>query len=1045
MRPVVRVELYGREEPPLTTAHARDPSRQGSYSRNSSAHLSPYPADEPWDEECPREDSDLSSEHHVSPLTYLSIHRDDGGSWISDAVSAPAGISPGIREQLNYTPMLTLQEQTDQRLVAEKNANVVDWLTHSETGSEVGDGKPHSNITKETQLKNRRRAKSTSDATTNFRSASGLDVNGRLSQQSGLPESSVGFYIDEQSEVDESELSESSIGSESPPAKVDVNEAYNDGSYFPQMGADDSSTLHFYTARPWDDPSAGAEVPVERYQPNTSNAAMMRFSQRAKELDSASLAVTVGSRRRSAGDLDSLFSVKGISKPIIVNEDADASETKKEKRGGLFESLRRSSSNTLKRKPNHPVHPSVQEVKPSRPDAKDSATSSTRKGSGARVKSPPKIDTGVAGALDSARSPSAVTATITTSPWAQAKNVIKRTRSRSDIGKTSLIADLWTRTGGPPLPKLASPPTDGAPRNSFLQVTDKFQGSDASVKPDAVCEQKVSMDLAVSSVTITPTYEGFRAHVQGLNPRLKPYMIARVTQEQQKRYNRLMELKVEHHYKVHSRRCPSDLYCTSQGGSCRQLQPRVGNNDSLSRGVGYQVNSTGVSDDDCEIPGDGTIVAANFPQGVPLPPVETLPAEFECPLCFKVKKFFKPSDWTKHVHEDIQPFTCTFPNCSEPKSFKRKADWVRHENERHRQLEKWTCNKGDCAHTCFRKDNFVQHLVREHKLPEPKVRTSRTASSRDQRASSTGDPEDIWVLVEACRHESSKQTEPVTCVFCGGTLGNLKKLTAHLAKHMEQISMPVLNLIEQNNPSSGAVSGSASLEQHRPHPTISPSQCSNTSRSANMLHQELWSRSTNIADAAGYFQTPSASSQTAFTYPPPRFACDIPNQLLQPPMPQYTAQIPSTYGVQSYPGLDISPRQPSRQRQGQQLFDTGNTAAGSQAYRFDSDLAVRTAGSGFSTGPMASQRPTSVTLLPGYGHQEVFASPIEAPASMPFTDDSARIPYYPQFDYTQATNGANLPLEPLYSVQGGEQYGQMQYPRNAPYSQEQQFSSFEGR
>ncbi|KAK5129652.1 hypothetical protein LTR16_002008, partial [Cryomyces antarcticus] len=259
------------------------------------------------------------------------------------------------------------------------------------------------------------------------------------------------------------------------------------------------------------------------------------------------------------------------------------------------------------------------------------------------------------------------------------------------------------------------------------------------------------------------------------------------------------------------------------------------------------------------------------------------------------------------------------------------------------------------------------------------------------------------------------------------------------------ISMPVLNLIEQNNHSSGAVSGSASLEQHRPHPTISPSQYSNTSRSANMLHQELWSRSTNIADAAGYFQTPSASSQTAFTYPPPQFACDIPNQLLQPPMPQYTAQIPSTYGVQSYPGLNIPPRQPSRQRQGQQLFDTGNTAAGSQAYRFDSDLAVRTAGSGFSTGPVASQRPTSVTLLPDYGHQEVFASPIEAPASMPFTDDSARIPYYPQFDYTQATNGANLPLEPLYSVQGGEQYGQMQYPRNAPYSQEQQFSSFEGR
>src|SRR5690606_37638720 len=91
----------------------------------------------------------------------------------------------------------------------------------------------------------------------------------------------------------------------------------------------------------------------------------------------------------------------------------------------------------------------------------------------------------------------------------------------------------------------------------------------------------------------------------------------------------------------------------------------------------------------------------SLPAGIPVPPVSsfTNPVTFECPICFKLKKFAKPSDWSKHVHEDLQPFTCTYKACTnpradakaEPKSFKRKADWVRHENEKHRKLEWWTC------------------------------------------------------------------------------------------------------------------------------------------------------------------------------------------------------------------------------------------------------------------------------------------------------------------------------------------------------------------
>ncbi len=187
-----------------------------------------------------------------------------------------------------------------------------------------------------------------------------------------------------------------------------------------------------------------------------------------------------------------------------------------------------------------------------------------------------------------------------------------------------------------------------------------------------------------------------------------------------------------------------------------------------------------------------------LPAGYPVPPNQRFPAEFECPLCFRLKRFSKPSDWSKHVQEDIQPFVCTFQECSEPRSFKRRADWVRHENERHRQLEWWTCNMKDCSHKCFRKDNFVQHLVREHKMPEPKLRSldihklpEPKAKSQDVQSSTTPNADDqIWKLVDACRHETAKSPKDEPCKFCGNYCNNWKKLTVHVAKHMESIAMP---------------------------------------------------------------------------------------------------------------------------------------------------------------------------------------------------------------------------------------------------------------
>jgi hypothetical protein len=243
------------------------------------------------------------------------------------------------------------------------------------------------------------------------------------------------------------------------------------------------------------------------------------------------------------------------------------------------------------------------------------------------------------------------------------------------------------------------------------------------------------MDLTVRTDPIIPTYDGFRSHARQLNPRLGDFMVERITQEQMRRYKRLLEFKVKHINAVQHKNCASKHFCTDLGGEAKQLPPKAGAKDVDTPFIGFQVTLPGSDDDDGEPPLEGNVAPAAFPSGVPLPPVKRLPAEFECPLCFKVKKFYKPSDWTKHVHEDVQPFTCTFPNCGEPKSFKRKADWVRHENERHRQLENWTCQIADCNHTCYRKDNFVQHLVREHKIAEPRQRTR--AVNKD--APATGD------------------------------------------------------------------------------------------------------------------------------------------------------------------------------------------------------------------------------------------------------------------------------------------------------------------
>ncbi|KAL6711823.1 hypothetical protein ACN47E_002866 [Coniothyrium glycines] len=847
--PIVRVENYSQDETSSRSDNSRPVSKRSFGSRRSGNHLSPYPQHGSSDE-----DEDSSEHVHVQPIT-RGHERNEDGSWLSTSTTGQMGLSPDDRQLLGDAWVPSIEEIIQSRAKDEKKLEVQEWLTKSEVGSEAGDIGPSNDFLK--PVTGRRRAKSTNDVQRRGRASSfGLGVRTDFDHidDTGIP--GPGVYIDERSDYDEDDDDDDDQAeAESPAAAIDIHTRNADTSYF--SPAPEPVSIIGAIVRPWTDLPSQSSSSATRYQPPTSNAAMMRFRVRAKDVESASLAATVGSRRLSESDLGSIRASPGIARLI---EPDPKKQKERQRRPSFLDNIlpkRTPSANVLKRKGSIPV-PQPQETIPDK--SKEPIMEKPKRiGSWGRPKSP-RVDTNLSNSSKEAGPPSSTGLSAASGPWYKApRNVIKRTRSRSDIGRSPGLAELMTHHGGPPMPMLASPLAETEATKPSAQPSPAGDDDD----DDA---EAITMDLKVRTDPIIPTYEGFRTHSRQLNPRLSDFMVERITQEQMRRYKRLLEFRVKHLNVVKGRSCSSGKFCPDLGGEAEQLPPKAGNKDSDAHFIGFQITAPGDSEEDGDLPSESTVVSAQFPSGVPLPPVKRLPAEFECPLCFKVKKFYKPSDWTKHVHEDVQPFTCTFPNCGEPKSFKRKADWVRHENERHRQLENWTCQIADCNHTCYRKDNFVQHLVREHKIAEPKQRTGR-AGNKD--ASANGNPDDIWAIVERCRQDTTKQPKDEPCRFCGNICNSWKKLTVHLAKHMEQISMPILALVEHKQLNADSIispvveipeSRKLSVTTNRS-PVEDPSRYHPSSTLAPGIDpQSLYPQDTKVDTSAGIMHT----------YPPPQ-------------------------------------------------------------------------------------------------------------------------------------------------------------------------------
>lgn len=798
--PVVMISSYEPAESDLH-AHLGGPQATGKRSRGSDTS-----DDDNEDED--QDDSDIGSGTGNTYSSHLMPPDANDLGTIRSVPSPRVGLEPSRRTEDAVPSVKDLEHNRERH---EKDAEVESWLATSDAGSEPEDqALPHT--TRQRSSSGRRRAPTTGVQT---------DVLGRVYSDKGIPGPGVlvevetdDEYFDDTASVASSVLQNITNDALevyhrlspklSPHALAPVESP--EQSSFPTLDNEIPLELQeplprqFYRRGP-----IGTGAGNNKEQPDSSNAAAYKFNQDAAKWETASRAATWGTRRRlSESEVNSIVDGSQVRHLSLSKRGRERGNSILNKARGLLP--RRSSSN-IKAEPADTEKVPAQLGGHAHRSSIGTTKLNQRKTSFTKPRSP-QLDTGSAlmamtGQLAAIGRSSTMSQDPDLSKSSRPLQSLRKQRSKSDVTKKSStpgLAELMTRHGGPPIPTLASPMHE---RETILaaQVIDNEDVAGDDDEDDQTDEVAIQMELEIRADEITPNLEGFKDHARKLNPRLEPFLIDRIGQEQVRRYKRLVETKIKHMQSVqHSKKCGSGKFCFDLGGEAVLLAPRVSSKDPEATLTQFQVNKSGDNEIDESGFTEGIVTPALFPPGIPLPPVKRLPAEFECQLCFRVKKFSKPSDWTKHVHEDIQPFSCTFPNCTESKSFKRKADWVRHENERHRHLEWWKCSHQECSHICYRKDNFVQHLVREHKMTEPKMKGRGSGSSKNKAINGASwqagqEDSELWRLVDACRFETTNKARDERCRFCGNICSSYKKLSVHMGKHMEQIAMPVLELV----------------------------------------------------------------------------------------------------------------------------------------------------------------------------------------------------------------------------------------------------------
>lgn len=703
------------------------------------------------------------------------------------------GFTPGQRAQLNETEIPTLEEEEKQREVTATNDSVKQWL--SGTTIKAPKNPP---VISYASNSNVNTAPATKQATV-----------GALVEEEEL----------EESDEDDDWEKRTSLAEDSPPTPRASHDHVLQ-TMAEATDADPSSLdvrlrrVNLWTDSPNDDDAASM-----KHAPESSTGAIERFARRAREVETVSMAATYApSRRTSRADTESLFSSTGISqrKPSYATEDwpsfDEALEPAPEppKHNNIFNKMQRkfSKGTNRRRKESQETETGRPSLDTSKRDSQNSIPSIKKTSSSGQ---PPSQSH-----HDSSSKPSLAASTVGSFNLSQMKPLFGRNRSRSDLGgdrRNSALAQQWAASGGPPVAfvrpsqeevaqyeeqaSLAAPvEQDPGPQPDVPHLNthgSTMIGHEIGEDEDEVVTPTTATAGPARSIEIpaTATLEGFRDHARKVSPKLTPFLLERIAQEQVKRYRILVDLRIEHHQHVINNTCESGQRCADLGTGPKYLRPLKARADKDEKSSIFQISAETPFHEIEHLNFEETPQLATFPDGIPPPPVKQFPAEFECPICFKIKRLQKPSDWSKHCFEDLYPFICSFGDCSEPKSFNRKADWSRHESERHLKLETWTCCYADCTHVCHRRDNFIQHLVRAHKMVEPKGQGARRKTAEDE--------SEVSKLAKECHRDTPKRPEEQGCPFCGNFCNAWKKLAVHLANHMKQINLPLLALIEKED------------------------------------------------------------------------------------------------------------------------------------------------------------------------------------------------------------------------------------------------------
>lgn len=904
--------------------------------------------------------------------------RDDEGIWRSNERTGQAGLDPESRRLIANEEVPSLKEQEEQRRIDSRNIEIQVWRSHA--------GQSDENLGQSSNTR-------------------------RIDPEEGnhLPP------LDDAASIHENRF-------------IDGQVYFNDKNT--TLTEDDK--LLMSQPRHWNDAPSLPYSTTAALQPPTSNEAISKWRANADALSMSSRVATWGTRRRSEPSLADMESIADGS--FLKKLSIKPKETERPGSNSIFDQGLDRIANMVRNRSGSTIHKrgrSAQNIGEAQYNSPGNlaAVPPPRSPKFGR-RSTPSINTAVArmaGPLAAVGTTHVHSGSVSATqaspksptPFGFARSMINRARSRSELSQQerpaqSGIVGLLRGQGGPPVANISSPPMEAEAKQQQGEPLDQDEDDDED--DEQADEGDVKIELNQESEPIVPNYDGFKAHIRRLNPDMDStcnWLVSRIARQQEVRYKNLLELRVKHAQAVTAHTCLAGPFCVAHGGNVTLLNAQGNPRES-------EFSTAGAEFSDDSNPGEGALTEEIFPPGIPMPPARNLPAEFECQLCFKAKKFQKPSDWTKHVHEDVQPFTCTYEKCKEPKSFKRKADWVRHENERHRHLEWWTCEYEDCRRTCYRKDNFLQHLVREHKFPEPKQKTKAAI----QQARST---ERAWIMLERCRHESSMKPQDDPCKFCNKTFNTWKKLTVHLAKHMERISLPVLRLVEARNV--GADTIISPVEQTLTPVTPTPVNRSNMESTTPFPMDDVSPHTLMVP------RFPSAYNQSAYlsaTASPATYGMHtpIPQQPAYDPIPMY----PGVFGdeTRAFDSLDLHgygdvnqagrgapmgtgfPRTPARQYGGfdsdfsrslsEQGYNTHrspaypmaqNYAAGSPTitpdYQTPNSLGITLPGYGFGSAPMNySQGPQYVPMSRAQGSVSSYGrSPRNYPQNMPYYGPSS--------------------------------------------------------